>query len=333
MFTQKWGDAYYSHDIGPDADSNSARHWIENLERYQPDLKQRVQRTVDQWNLIVRDQLRNETALRLNIESKSNHTENKNIQIPIKVVDGLPEPLIDILRRYSEQAPILLNEKSFADTASGLDIAIEQFSALQTLCPSPISQSDLGNVTGWFQQILEQLKQIDLKQRLRNLDQDILGAYFLNSPRVEIYWVAIGIYAQLYSISIEGLCLVVLAHELAHAYTHRGKDIDGTTWETKDFGNADLGIVEGLAQFYTKTVCEKLAARFPAALEAYQALLQTQSPIYTEHEQWIEYHPQIEQHLKEAVRFSMIQCRSEGIVRYDEFMRVLHDVGNFPFSR
>ena len=329
MLTQNWGDAYYGHNTAPDADSMPARRWIEQLEHYQPDLQQRVKRTIDQWNLIVRDQLRNETALRLNIECKSNHAENKNIQIPIKVVDGLPEPLIDVLTRYSEQAPILLNEKAFTDTAKGLDIAIEQFSALQTLCPSHLSSIDLGNASGWFQQILEQLKQLDLKQRLRSLDQDILGAYFFNAPRVEIYWAAIGIFAQLYSISIEGLCLVVLAHELAHAYTHRGKDIDGTTWKTEDFGYADLHIVEGLAQFYTKTVCEKLAARFPAALEAYQALLQTQSPVYTEHEQWIKDHP----HLKEAVRFSMIQCRSEGIVRYGDFMEVLQRVGNFPFSR
>ena len=107
MFTQKWGDSYYGHNIGPDADSSSARHWIKELERYQPNLKQRVQRTVDQWNLIVRDQLRNETALRLSLESKINHPEHKPTQIPIKVVDGLPEPLIDVLRHYSEQAPIL----------------------------------------------------------------------------------------------------------------------------------------------------------------------------------------------------------------------------------
>ena len=50
---------------------------------------------------------------------------------------------------------------------------------------------------------------------------------------------------------------------------------------------------------------------------------------YTEHEQWIKDHP----HLKEAVRFNMIQCRSEGIVRYGDFMEVLQRVGNFPFSR
>lgn len=331
MFSQKWGDAYYGQNIGPDADSSSARYWIEQLEHYQPDLKQRVQRTVDQWNLIVRDQLCNETALRLSIEkeSENNRPEQKATQIPIKVVDGLPLPLIDVLRRYSEQAPTLLNEKAFTDTVKGLDIAIEQFSALETLCPNRISQSDLGNASDWFQQILERLKNFDIKHQLKELNEDFLGAYFFNVPRVEVYWAAIGIYAQLYSISIEGLCLVVLAHELAHAYTHCGKDIDGTTWKTKDFSDADVHIVEGLAQFYTKTVCEKLAARFPAALEAYQALLQTQSPVYTEHEHWIKDHP----HLKEAVRFSMIQCRSKGIVDYGEFMHILQEVGNFPFSR
>jgi hypothetical protein len=139
---------------------------------------------------------------------------------------------------------------------------------------------------------------------------------------------AIGIYAQLYNISVEGLCFVALAHELAHTYTHLGKDIDGAAWKTADFADTDLPIVEGLAQFYTKTVCEKLAPRFPGGLEAYRALLETQSPAYTEHENWIRNHP----HLKEAVRFCMIQCRSQGVKSYGQFQEILHQVSGLPFS-
>jgi hypothetical protein len=107
-----------------------------------------------------------------------------------------------------------------------------------------------------------------------------------------------------------------------------GKDIDGTTWETNNFADTDLPIVEGLAHSYTKTVCEKLAPRFPGALEAYRALLETQSKTYTEHENWIKDHP----HLKEAIRFCMIQCRSEGIRDYEKFLTILHHVSTLPFS-
>jgi hypothetical protein len=163
MFTEKWGDFYYGHNVGPNADSRSTQHWLGQLKLYQPDLKQRVERTITQWNLIVRDHLRNETALRLSIENKPTHQAT---QIPVRIVDGLPEPLIDALRHYNEQAPILLNEKPFTDTAKGLEIAINQFAAFQKLCPSELSPSDLANTHDWFKRILGNLQQFGIKDSL-----------------------------------------------------------------------------------------------------------------------------------------------------------------------
>ncbi len=47
----------------------------------------------------------------------------------------------------------------------------------------------------------------------------------------------------------------VMAHELAHAYTHVGLDSNSNRWED---GECDKGIVEGLAQFYTHKTAEAL---------------------------------------------------------------------------
>jgi hypothetical protein len=40
-------------------------------------------------------------------------------------------------------------------------------------------------------------------------------------------------------IDIEDLTVVILSHELAHAYTHMGLDIDDRKWETESFRDSE----------------------------------------------------------------------------------------------
>jgi hypothetical protein len=85
---------------------------------------------------------------------------------------------------------------------------------------------------------------------------------------------------------VEALTIVAATHELAHAYSHLGRDIHGGRWDTEAFAKAKLNIAEGIAQFYTETICRKFHNRFPAAENAYRALLQYQSGPYRIHESW-----------------------------------------------
>lgn len=62
----------------------------------------------------------------------------------------------------------------------------------------------------------------------------------------------VGLFAQVLGAPLEPVTAVVLAHELAHAYTHAGLDIDGVRWEASDFRRSELAIVEGLAQYYAE---------------------------------------------------------------------------------
>jgi len=57
-------------------------------------------------------------------------------------------------------------------------------------------------------------------------------------------------------VSVDGLTIVVLTHELVHAYTQLENDIDNEQWETGAFAAADLKVVEGLAQFI-RELCAK----------------------------------------------------------------------------
>ena len=60
---------------------------------------------------------------------------------------------------------------------------------------------------------------------------------------VELYWGVIGLFSQILGLNPEALTIVILAHELAHAYTHRAADIDGKFWDSQGFGRTDLAVV------------------------------------------------------------------------------------------
>jgi hypothetical protein len=46
--------------------------------------------------------------------------------------------------------------------------------------------------------------------------------------------------------AVDDLAIVVLTHELAHAYTQLGADIDGRRWAAASFAKAETELKEGL---------------------------------------------------------------------------------------
>lgn len=311
----KWHDTSYANDAPIQQD----KFWIEQLLKYQPDLKKRIERTVNQWNATIRDLIRNETGLRLNISNGGTTTAQ------IKVVDGISIPLANVLRQYQEYAKLLLHEPLLKTTVKGLEFVFKNYDELHRFVPDNSygheahEEEVIGFKLQWLEDILNELQSKGFMQSLTRIEEDTLGAYFYGKNRIEIYWVAIGIYAAQLGVSVEGLTLVTLAHELAHAYTHLGKDIDGIEWETEAFAVTDLHIAEGLAQFYTRAICRKLEQRIPSALQAFDTLLKHQSPVYQDFQKWAEK----SRHQGETVRFSMIQCRTVGITEYRSFLHSL----------
>ena len=53
---------------------------------------------------------------------------------------------------------------------------------------------------------------------------------------------------------VEDLTMVVPVHELAHAYTQLGADIEGRRWAVNAFARADIELKEGLAQYYMRQI-------------------------------------------------------------------------------
>ena len=308
--SRSWGRAYYSEKSQP----RSVAKWANLLQKKYPDLKKEVERTVKQWNLQIRDHLRNETALRLSIGSDSS-------QVSVKVVDGFPHPLAKVLWQYEDLALLLLHKRTLEQTEQGLVVVSGQFDSLCDLVAPMVDEDDITALQYWLSEIIGKLNETEIIKQLSSIEEDILGAYFFHEGKVEIYWMAIGITSELYGIPVAALTTVVLAHELAHAYTHLGKDIDSKKWETEKFDQADLRIVEGLAQFYTEVVCKKLVIRFPAALSAYNELLKFQSNPYKVQQEWAKQN----EHQGEIIRFSMVHTRTSGITDYDRFKSFLDD--------
>lgn len=295
--------------------SSLARKWADVLDASSPGRREAVDRAFRQWNGVVREYIRTETALRLTVGNEAQ-------AVPVKIVDGLPRPLEEILIDFDGLEWLLLNRPVIESAARGTRFLEEHLPHVRSILheenmlPQP---EEVARVSSMAEKLLQHLDETEALRRIAGCHEDVLGAYFFRIPEIRLFWVPIGIVAAMLAVPIEALTVVVLAHELAHAYSHLGRDIDNEAWETERFAAADLSIVEGLAQFYTQRVCVLLASRFPDANQAYEALLAMQSGPYIVHRDWVDN----DERGGEIVRVAMIECRSRGLKRAEDFFAAI----------
>ena len=166
---------------------------------------------------------------------------------------------------------------------------------------------------------------------------DVLGVYRCepsgtsdrktpNPARIEVYWACVGLCASLLDRPTEALAIVVITHELAHAYTQLGSDIEGYRWRVEEFWKAERSLIEGLAQYYTERVLTRLASRgapFAEALETFTSLLQHQSVEYTHYQDWTDHPSSASDADQEAVRTAMLEARRTDKGTLSEFKKRL----------
>jgi hypothetical protein len=311
-----WGNAdrYYASESLRAIDragEYAGSRWAKALDQVSPGIRETVERTYKQWNTIARDYLRTETGLRLAVGGNSQ-------SVPIKVDSGMPPRFVEVMRQFEGLEWLLLNRPAVAEAVSGTRFMESHAISVRAAWgdeAGPAEVNDIRRVRETSQNWLKKLDEKKAVKQIIGIEEDVLGAYFFRIPEIRLYWVVIGITARTLGVSVEALTIVVLAHELAHAYTHLGRDIDNERWETAKFAGSDLDIVEGLGQFYTKVICTRLQDRMPAALQAYEALLKEQSGPYKAHLNWVE----SDERGGEIVRVSMIECRSRGITASSNF--------------
>lgn len=323
--------------------------YLEDLLTQIPDdTEERVERARKKWNNTIRELLRKETGLLLNRPKKPGIGTNETVAIPVNLVPGLPDVLQEI--KFEEDTWLIAQVSPFrADlervAASGPGIQ----RMLRLFSDNPQAASVLQGRHQHFpptleltRELLRRLDTSDPVKKILAVNQDVLGTYtyqihppeyrhdyyqrqfFYTDPlqgHIELYWAIIGLIAGMLGVAIEELTVVVLIHELAHAYTHLGADIDGDRWGSKDFHAAERGLKEGLAQYYTAVVCQRLNSQIPGAFVAYETLLKRQPPDYHTHESWLQ------EAKPEEVRFAMLESRRQASSTVADFEQRLEETG------
>ena len=207
-------------------------------------------------------------------------------------------------------------------------------------------QESISTTSEFSEIILKYLVKHDPLQQILSVREDVLGVYVnqqrdlprpvlteihdhenthhIPNPRpgsIILYWAVIGLFSRWMGCKFDDLSLVVLIHELAHAYTQIGRDIQGQKWDPEYYSNSDSDIKEGLAQYYTHRVLNRNKDRYSEAFKVFEKMMDWQDRKYQLHKKWIEdFSP-------EAVRYAMLAIRSHPRVTIQDFDYHLREVG------
>ena len=313
-------DAYYAQKEVPTlSEAGHGNFLYKILNSQQEDLRDRVKLCVENRKRGFLKNIQNEMRL-------SFSKDGKGKGVKINVVDGFPHPMLEVIKKYDnpEIWNLLLKRQLVDQTVSGLRLAIQKFDLIRELDGMSGVMENNRALRGskiYFKQLQNSLGELELLDKIFAIDEDILGAYYFRIPEIRIYWMAITIMSSVLRIDVEGLTSVVLIHELVHAYSHLGKDVDISKWATEDFAAASLGIVEGIAQYYTHIIANKLNSSDPAILDAFKKFLVKQTGPYLVHEEWLE----MSDSMGEAIRYAMLTTRNNSVKGYNDFQDILKD--------
>lgn|ERR1043166_1517698 len=287
-----------------------------------PDAEERVNRAFRQWNQIIREHIRNETGLKLS-------DGDSRFSIPVKVVRGFPTALAQLIDQYRDSVMwrLIIGQPKLGGLIQGLEFLLQNWVQFEKWPSLPQTAKNGKPVLARCLEITSSLQQAALAEKvvkqIKEIQQDILGVYCVSPNQgssINLYWLPIAMVAAMLDVAIEDLTVVVLIHELAHGYTHLGRDIDGTRWDDEAFAKSELAVVEGLAQFYTEVISEGLASRTPSIYAAYLKLLNLQSGPYLLHQEWLRGD---KRQRGETVRFTLIAARSQGEIDYDFWLETM----------
>ncbi len=292
----------------------------ELIKQLPSDTEDKVRTTKDRLRQRIRDILGEETRLFLQRKSQAPHRRVTPVNVQFTLKAGLPDELqpIDIQSIHeSHRLSLILGpfRQTLTALADSSDHALKHLIPLlrKDLLAKRLLTGDEHHLEGasrYAAFLRQQLQQFELTKFILRVDRDVLGIYTDHNetlfgepdPRVELYWGVIGLVARDLGVDVIDLTYVVLAHELAHAFTHAAVDADGLWWKSEHFWASDHELKEGLAQFYAELVCHRIEESAPDALKAYQALLPYQPSAYHTQERWKDFSP-------EHFRSAMLQLR------------------------
>lgn len=295
------------------------------------------------YNRLIREALRFESRLSLNSGKSDDVSEDNSTRVPIRLDMGYPEAIegffipkkYDFAAMLSRIRPDLVKLKESSDIVASFICEHQEIAEISEFVGGGICYAESE-----AKKLLELVDEYDLVRELLNVNNNILGCYrfsssqqysgFPNSTSREIllYWGIIGIIAPRLGVRVEALSAVVLAHELSHAYSHVGYDIDGNRWNDECFESSEIAVIEGLAQYYAERVLSRLTYKIPGAWDAYNRLLERQNESYLAHKIWIN---EIKA-TPEAVRETLIRVRNTRGMSLIDFNDLLYQTNVRKYS-
>lgn len=290
------------------------------IARVAPEVEARVRRVRDDERSVLQEALKSETRLVMRTPEET----ARNLPggyVPVQVVPGHPEVLAAMeFPEDAERALLIVQYRA------SLEQVRDNLPRLATLRenlakrsspqqPMRIGEADLKSIEEWASGLLKELEKYDPLEAVLAIREDILGVYLydisgllvdehaVNRANIRLYWGLIGLVSEWLGCSVEDQTIIVLTHELAHAYTQLGADIEGRRWPARTFANAELGLTEGLAQYYTDRVLTRLERRYGGALKAFKQMLPRQPATYRTHVPWLR------DSSPEAVRRAILEAR------------------------
>jgi hypothetical protein len=286
------------------------------------DTRERVAQAYKVNNALIRETMRSETRLRFSPSSSiGERHEESRVSVAVDKV-GYPETIGNKAIMDSQQLAALLalwrpDLTKLRESATNIVKMLEtQWRILSRIPEIQQKAHAVPDAKGLVERLLQELLHFDLVKEVLAVHEDILGHYFYDAQeggigdtpqrtgnRIVLYWGVIGLIAQTLGVSTEGLTIVVLTHELAHAFSHLGFDIDGRRWTGQRMAKSETSLIEGLAQYYTALVLKRLETRLGDAYKAFTELLEKQPAPYQSHSSWLEMAS------PEAVRAVLVACR------------------------
>lgn len=275
-------------------------------------LREEVENAKKRYNVRIRNAIAEKLAL--SFQHKSYHLDKSSIKIDI--VDRIPVQLNEVFQKYSpEIIKLLLHYRSLKEAVSELKFQLNTYLTFIHYHSNEGSPEEIRRTIAHLEMLIGVVEISGILQEIKNIGPDILGGYYFHEKRIELYWLSIGLCHVIYGHRIDDFTIVVLMHELVHAYTHEGFDKDGYKWDTEDFKQTDLNIVEGFAQLYTEWICRDY---FNHSEGAFESLLTVQSSEYTEYKKWFQ---KTDRNKYENARKILIETRKNGVKEYVDFKK------------
>lgn len=267
-----------------------------------------------QWLPAIREFLREETGLRMHQKVVGTKIQ-KDINVSFNFVSDKNETFIKLIDQHY---PDLDFDEYTAFNKLNLELKNSKYFFLEK--HGDIAQSYI-QLTNFLDQYF---KKYDLNELLNTLfknsgkSADIWGTYFYRDNRIEIYYIPLILFCQIYNLPIEHAILSVLVHEMAHAYHHLGKDKDNISWPTMI--STDPKIVEGMAEYFTWLFVETYKGNHSRMEETYNCMFDCLGEEYTIFKSWTPTYS------REAIKSALIGTRKKSVKQYKDFIFLIENI-------